>query len=86
MVLVLFSVADREVFFKLKLLMLGLGSLKALLLGCFVGYTNDLLNCVSSEVRLFTDDLIFHRQVDFSSNCSSLQDDTGRRSALCSLW
>ena len=52
----------------------------------FLAYINDLPECVSSSIRLFADELILYRQIDFISDCTSLQDDISALGNWESLW
>jgi hypothetical protein len=41
----------------------------------FLAYINDLPDKVTSQVRLFADDLILYRQIESNNDCNTLQDD-----------
>ena len=41
----------------------------------FLAYSNDLLDCVSSEVRMFADDCLLYRPIRSQADATALQDD-----------
>ena len=50
----------------------------------FLMYINDLPSCVNSNVELFADDSVLHRQISTSNDCIQFQESLGQVSEWCS--
>lgn len=49
----------------------------------FLMYINDLPSCVNSNVELFADDSVLHRQISTSNDCIQFQESLGQVSEWC---